>query len=289
LQTTEACQLGHINPRKESMHMTKFIKSAAATGTGFLCLLLITACGLKAGTAASGGIAGTLARLEPLVANCKGPINAYAGIDDSATGRGNPTLTAARLQAVRDLADQAAACGGYMKVVAFASTGAAEDFILGSTQFPTNSGTETTRLIAANKAESELLGEVEDNIPKAMHELHAAGTNVLAQLTLAQQFQEQRPGGKLYVELLTDGLNTTKPVVMDTPTFDEKAARSAAEHLPIPKLPGASVRIAGIGQMAGARPLSIGRINALTTFYELVCRRSGATDCLATTDYTPGG
>jgi hypothetical protein len=269
--------------------MTKQIKSITAAGVLIPCLLFLVACGLESGTAASGGVAGVLARLQPLTSACKGPINAYAAIDASATGRGNPALIAARLRAVHDLVDQVAACGGFAKVVAFASNGAAEDFTLGSAQFSTSSGTEAARLIAANKAEGGLISEIEDNVPKAMHELHAAGTNVLAQLTLAHQFQEQRPTGRLYVQLETDGLNTTKPVIMDTPAFNEAAARSAARHLAVPKLPGALVRVTGIGQMAGARPLSIARINALTTFYELVCRRSGAANCLVTTDYTTGG
>jgi len=268
------------------MTMTKQIKSIAAAGVVIPCLLFLAACGLQASTGASGGVAGTLARLEPLTANCHGPVNAYDGVDVSVSGR-KPTLIRNRLQAAHDLADQVAACGGYMKVVAF-SNGAAETFTLGEAQFPTSSGTETARLIQANNAETDLLNEVEDTLPKALRQLHAGGTDVLAQLTLARQFAEQRPGGKLYVELATDGISTTKPVVMNTPDFTKKAARLAAEHALLPKLASASVRIVGVGQTAGAKRPSTTRINALTTFYELACRRSGA-DCQVTTDYTTGG
>jgi hypothetical protein len=268
--------------------MTKFIKPpAVAVVAAILCLLLVTACGLKAGTGAPGGVAGTLARLEPLTASCNGEINAYDGVDASASGRGDPSLFASRLQALKDMADQAAACGGYMKAVAFSSS-AAETFTLGEAEFPTSSGTETARLIEANKAEDGLLGEVEDNLSKALRQLNPNGTDALAQLTLAKQFEAQRPSGKLDVQLETDGIATTKPVVMNTPAFTAQTARAAARRVTLPKLDGASVRIAGIGQTTGTRRLSTVRTNALTTFYELACRRTGA-ECLITTDYTRGG
>ncbi len=228
-----------------------------------------------------------LARLKPLIANCDGPINVYAGDDASASGRGDLTLTENRSQALHDLADQAAACGGYMKVVSFSSN-AAETFPLGEAEFPTSSSTETARLIQANNAESQLLGEVDDNLPEALRELNANGTDVLAQLTLAQQFEAQRQDGSLYIAILSDGINTVKPVVMNTPSFSVQAARAAANQVFVPELADASVRIIGIGQSTGVKRPSTARINALTTFYELVCQRTGA-DCLVATEYTKRG
>lgn len=268
--------------------MTKLIKSAAIVIAMSLCLMSITACGLTAGTGGAGGVAGTLARLEPLSASCNGPVNAYVALDDSSTGRGSPQLIASHLQALHGEADQAAACGGYMKVIAFSSS-AAEIFTLGEASFPTTSGTETARLIQANNAENDLLSEVEDSLPEALHQLTANGTDVLAQLTLAQQFEAQRPTGRLYVQLDTDGISTTKPVIMNTPAFNKRAARSAARRVSVPRLTDASVQIVGIGQTTETKRPSTARIDALTTFYELACRRTGAAQCLVSTDYTTGG
>jgi hypothetical protein len=251
------------------------------------CLMALSACGVGTSTGATGGVAGTLAILKPLAAECSGEVNAYAGLDASATGRGNSSLLDERLDALRDLADRAAACGGYMKVVAFSSS-AAETFTLGEAEFPTDSGTETARLLQAGKTEETLLDEVGADLPQGLKQLNPNGTDVLAQLTLARQVQEQRPEGKLTVQLETDGISTTRPVVMNTPSFTAGAARAAAARVEMPDLDGAAVRIVGIGRTTGDRRPSSERIAALTLFYELACRRSGA-ECLVTTDYTTGG
>jgi hypothetical protein len=266
---------------------TKFLRFLVVPVLLGSCLFAISACGVGTSTGATGGVAGILATLKPLAEECDGPVNAYAGLDASATGRGNPSLTSDRLDALRDLADQAAACGGYMKVVAF-SSGAAETFTLGEAEFPRESGTETARLIEAGKAEDGLLSEVEDSLPESLRGLDSHGTDVLAQLTLARQVQAQRPDGKLLVQLETDGISTTRPVVMNTPEFTEDAARAAAEQVPMPDLAGAEVRIVGIGRTTGDKPPTSTRIAALTLFYQLACQRSGA-HCLVTTDYTTGG
>jgi len=229
-----------------------------------------------------------LSRLKPLVADCHGPIDAYDALDGSATGR-DKTLIDQRLHAVGALADQAAACGGTMKVVLFGGRSGAEGATLGEARFPTSSGTETARLIQANEAEEGLLSEVSEALPRALEEVDPNGTDVLSQLELARQFAEQLPAGRLYVQLETDGIQTVKPVVMNTPSFTKEAARKAAGRVTLPDLSGANVRIAGIGLTSGTRRPTTERVEALTEFYELaVCHRSGASQCLVTTDYTAG-
>ncbi len=247
------------------------------------CAIVVVGCG---GGAGAGGVAAMLPRMQSLAAECHGPLDAYDGLDASATAREDPTLTATRLEAVGGLAEQVAACGGVLKVVAF-SSGAAETAVLGEARFPTSSGTETARLIKADGVADELLAEVEAALPRAFRELDPDGTDVLAQWKLARQFAEQVPDGHLYVQLETDGLNTVEPVVMNTPSFTPAAARSAAETVALPDLSGTTVRIVGIGETSGRRPATK-RVDALTTFYGLACRRSGASRCLVTTDYTAG-
>jgi hypothetical protein len=262
-------------------------QSKVASGLlALVCALAVAACGQSGSPS---GIAGMLQHLKPLTGNCGGKsINAYDGVDGSATGRGNETLISGRLQAVHDLADQVAACGGFLKVVLFSSS-QAENATLGEAEFPTSSGTETARLIAANKVEEDLLAEVEETLPKALREVNPNGTDVLSQLQLAREFARQRPTGQLYVQLETDGINTVKPVVMNTPSFTPVAAHAAAQRVALPDLSGATVRIFGLGQTTSAKRPSTQRIDALTTFYELACRRAHAASCLATTDYTTGG
>jgi hypothetical protein len=267
------------------MNMTKRGRLPAAL-LGVFCTIALVACGQGAGP---GGIKGMLERLEPLVAECHGRINGYGSLDGSATGRGEKSLIDQRLRGIDQLADQVAACGGTMKVVLFGGRSEAEGATLGEAEFPTSSGTETARLIAANKVEEGLLTEVEQTLPAALKEVDPNGTNVMAQWELARQFAEQVPAGRLYVQLETDGIQTVPPVMMNTPGFTKAAAHKAAEEVAIPDLSGADVRIAGVGRTSGDRPPSTEKVEAMTAFYETACGRTGASTGLATTDYTTGG
>lgn len=263
------------------------LRGAVLVMVALVCMVAIaTGCGLQAG-AGAGGVAGVLAKLQPLADDCDGPVNGYVAIDFSASGRGDHVLLDERLRALESTADQVVACGGYLKVVAFSSS-AAETFTLGEETFPTSSGTENARLIQGHDAEGELLGEVNDNVAAAEHHVDSHGSDVLSQLGLAAQYQAQRGEGSLHVDLFTDGISTTKPVLMNTPEFTDTVARSSASQVDLPDLSGAQVQIAGIGRSAGKRQLLAYRIEAITDFYDLACDRARAS-CLVTTDYTRGG
>jgi hypothetical protein len=250
---------------------------------GMLCIIAVAACGQTGG---SGGIAGMLSHERALVTNCHGPDVTYFGDDGSTTGRDDPALSEERFGLIRAAADQAAACGGLMKVVLFGRS-EAESATLGEADFPTSSGTETARLIEANKVEEGLLAEIEEGMPKALEEVNPAGTDVLSQMELARQFAEQAPAGHLDVYLATDGIQTVSPVIMNTPEFTKAAAHEAAEAVDLPSLSGATVQIAGIGRSSGSRRPATARVEAMTTFYEQVCHRI-ATKCLVTTGYASG-
>jgi hypothetical protein len=238
-------------------------------------------------SANASGVAGVIGRLKPLTANCDGPLNGYVALDMSATGRGDQELLEERMQVASDTMDQVAACGGHLKVVAFSSS-AAETFTLGEADFPASGSTETARFIEADKAEGEARDKVEEEIPTAEKQLNPNGSDVIAQLHLAQQYQLQRGEGVLNAVLATDGIATTKPIKMNTPSFTADVARKAANQIRLPSLKGAEVRIVGVGKSTGARQLHTKRTQAITAFYSIACRRTGA-KCLVTTDYTTRG
>jgi len=225
--------------------------------------------------------------LKPLTENCDGQLNGYFGIDMSASARGDARLQEIRIAALKEAADQVAACGGTAKVVAF-SASAPETLTLGEQDFPASFGTETARMIKADAIEGDLIGEVEDGLATAASELQPHGTDILAQLTLAKQYEEQSGEGDLFVLLETDGIATTKPVDMTAPQFDAKAARAAAETVSVPNLSGATVDIAGVGKSTGERQLSTEKATAIVEFFTQACERSGA-ECLVTNDYRAGG
>jgi hypothetical protein len=263
--------------------MKKQIRYAGAL-LAVVCAIALAACGQ---TGAAEGVAGMLQHLKPLVANCHGPDDTYVADDGSATGRGDPALTAERIGLIRATADQAAACGGVMKVVLFGRT-EAESSTLGEAEFPTSSGTETARLIQADKVEEKLIDEIEGALPTALKEVDPKGTDVLSQLELARQFAEETASGHLVVVIGTDGIQTVGPVVMNTPDLTLAAAREAAAHVSPPDLSGATVQIAGIGKTSGTRRPTTEHVEAMTAFYEATCDHTGATKCLVTTDYKKG-
>lgn len=248
-------------------------------------LLLGTGCDMES-TGATGGFAKNVNELKQLADNCTGPLNGYVALDLSASARGDAKLIEERLQALRDATSQVAACGGYMKAVAFSST-ASETFTLGEAEFPTSFGTETARLIQGGKVRDEVLGDVEGNLAAAERHLNPNGSDILSQLALAAQYQAQRGEGTLYADLLTDGVATTRPVLMNKPTFTDGVARSEAMSLSLPGLAGAEVRVAGIGRITSTHKLHSARIEAISDFYEIACRQAKA-QCLVTTDYTKG-
>jgi len=261
----------------------------AIVAVGLLSLTaLVAGCGIPAGGAA-GGTAGVLARLRPLVAACHGPLNGYVGWDLSGSARRTPSLTPSRLQTLQNVADQVAACTGYLRVVGFSAT-ITDTTVLGEAEFPNSSATEAARILQANRTVTALIASAVKALPSAMDAVSPNGTDVLSQLTLAAQFQAQRTSGTLDLVLLTDGIATTGPVMMNTTSFTDRVARSAATLVPVPNLSGAAVRFIGIGRVAGpgsAQPPSW-YTAALTDFYSAACARTRA-HCLVTTDYTPGG
>jgi hypothetical protein len=268
---------GWISPR------SMIRRPRASVGACMVAALALAGCGLQAsGTA--GGVAGLLARLHPLEAQCHGSMSGFFGWDFSGSDRGSSPLMASRLKQLRAMTDQVAACGGTLQAVAFSSS-TTDTSTLAEAAFPTTSSTDTARLIQANRVIGRFMAEATKNVASAMNRVSPAGTDVLGELGLARQSQEQHPGGTLYVTLATDGIATTGPVFMDRQTFTKPVAEAAAETVTVPDLPGAQVRMVGVGKTAapGARQLSTARTEALTAFYRIVCKRTGAASCLIST------
>lgn len=242
-------------------------------------------CGGSGG--AAGGTALALGTLKPLQAHCDGPVNGYGAIDFSGSGRGDGALVSQRFEIVRDLANEVAACTGFMKIVVF-SASTSDTVPLGEQEFAKGSGTTNARLIKAGHDLDGLFLRAKKNLPQATRRLTSGATEVLPQLGLAGQFQQQRRGGTLRVAIATDGIATAGPDVMKRGTFTVSAARVAGTRITVPSLAGAKVRFAGIGRLAEGKQPPTEFTNAVTTYYQTACARTKAT-CLVTNDYTKGG
>lgn len=233
----------------------------------------------------SGGAAGAIARLKPLVKQCDGPLNGFVGFDFSGSAR-EDTLGSEREQAVNDVALRAAACTGHVKVIAF-SKSITDTAILGEADFPPSNGTMNSRLVQADKARATLINEIKNNLPAALKQVGASGTDPVGQLDLAAEYQRSRRSGALLAAFATDGLATTGPAVIDPVTFTSDEAEAKAEKTRVPNLRGAKVWIFGIGKTRKGS-VKTATTQALVGFYDALCRKTGAAQCQVTTDYTTG-
>jgi|GEM_PF-2835858 hypothetical protein len=114
------------------------------------------------------------------------------------------------------------------------------------------------------------------------------GSDIIGQYRLAQEYGTQL--GAQYAlgfVLLTDGFQTVGAGALDHP-LAAKEATQLAERLDLPKLPGASVVVAGLGKVAGTPPSS-DVVEGVVRFYDAICARTGAAECRSVTDFTVGG
>jgi hypothetical protein len=118
--------------------------------------------------------------------------------------------------------------------------------------------------------------------------LDRGGSDITAQYRLASEWSAQL-GRKfrLHLYVLTDGFQTIG-VSLGVKALTRREAVALADQVTIPKLPGASVVVAGLGHVAGRPPRS-DVVEGLVAYYDALCHRSGAAQCRAVIDYTPEG
>jgi len=98
----------------------------------------------------------------------------------------------------------------------------------------------------------------------------------------ASEYFAQKPDATHRALILTDGVQTTGTVVVNSPDFTSAVAADLAARVPVPDLSGVSVTVAGLGQVVGDPPPSE-FVAALNTFFTDTCARTNAT-CQIVTD-----
>lgn len=245
-----------------------------------LAILGLTA-SLAAFVSACGGVGAVtkLNHLRQVAKSCPGsPVAAFVALDARGALRGRQ-LTVARLAAVRSLATKVAVCGGgRLKVVAFGPSSAATATVFDDGLHPMGA-TENARLIRVPGIVSKAVGEVEQGMPAAFRQLTRNGADPVAQLAAARDFSDELgPGNAVFVLIETSG-----PPHLITPGFTKAAAVKLARQVSAPDLRGATVTFAGLGRVGAGAPPATTTIDALRTYFETVCRRTGAR-CRAVAD-----
>lgn len=227
------------------------------------------------------GVSSNSGPLERVAASCpEGDSASYVAVDFSDTAR-SESLAASRRGAIHTEAERVAVCGGTLKVVAFSSSTAAIVTLFDGA-IHAEGATQNARLRRAGQA----IDPVDDAVAAAWNaaesELPGDGSDVLGQFTLAAEYFAQRPDAAHRALILTDGVQTTGTVVVNSPDFTSAVAADLAARVPVPDLSGVTVTVAGLGQVVGDPPPSE-FVAALNTFFTDTCARTNAT-CQIVTD-----
>jgi hypothetical protein len=241
--------------------------------------LALLAVGTLTGCSASD--TGRLGQDQNVAASCHGKaLNAIVAVD----GTGSNASTAVEkinLVAITRITHQAAVCtGSHLTVFAFASS-SGETATIYDSDLDASAPTENAHLRKANKLTAAATTQIANNYDQAIASLPQNGTDVIGMYRLLAEAATQRPSLVLSATILTDGL--TNIGIDPTQAATNSTATALADQVNVPKLPGASITIAGLGRVAvGEIPSA--QIDRLVAFYSRLCHNAHAASCTAVTD-----
>lgn len=246
-----------------------------------LTLVLLVACGPKRET-------GQLAQDNQTLKTCPKNIKYATKLDLDVSGSGRtPDLDAARLDIIKQNARLTAICGGHLLVTVFSATSAAT-VALYDDELTLPGATDNARLQRVSKLVDDISKKVTEAYPPAIKKVSPDQSDITAQFRLAAEYRTQLGSAyRLRLVILTDGLQTvgkgvTKPIPMGE-------ARKIGAGVLVPRLPDASVTMAGIGKVSAGSAPSSALTNALIGFWNGVCHKTGGASCTIVTDYATAG
>lgn len=196
-------------------------------------------------------------------------------------------LDGQRLAVVRDAIGRTAACEGHLQIRAFAGSQAGTA-VLYDAELKLKGATETARL----RRIPALIDEVSEQVAGAYTKVPpmTGGTDIVGQLRGDQEYVAQLGQGySLWSVTATDGLQTAGVRWRDLTKAG--TAEAQAQHLTLADLSGlnAEVLFVGIGNTTdgAAPPTSV--VDAVKSFYRVICQRLSSRRCEVATDYTPIG
>lgn len=149
--------------------------------------------------------------------------------------------------------------------------------------------TENARLKRVPAAVADVMEKVRQGYGPAVASLPGGGSDITAQYRLASEWIGQLGDPyRLHLYVLTDGFQTVG-VDLGSQALSAQEAVALADQVAMPKLPGASVVVAGLGRVAEGTPSS-SVVEGLVAYYDALCQKAAAAECVSVTDYaTKGG
>jgi hypothetical protein len=196
-------------------------------------------------------------------------------------------VTAQRMVAIESVVRRTAVCSGHLRVLVFSASSTATTVLFDGSMAQAGA-TDNARLKKVPDAVASVMEKVRAGYGPALKALSQNGSDITAQYRLAAEWMQQLGGNyKLNLIVLTDGFQNIR-VDLTSRAVSKQEAEALASEITVPKLPGASVVVAGLGHVAGnAPPSSI--VEGLVSFYDALCAKTSAAKCVSVSDFSTEG
>jgi hypothetical protein len=243
---------------------------------------------LGTGCSSNPSLAGALAQDKQTLATCD-PAHApasWVAIDGTGSSASDQ-IAAERMTAVESIVRKTAICSGQLRVLAFSASSAATATLFEG-QLHLDGATANSRLKRVPGVVDNVMTKIRSAYGPSVAGLDGSGSDITAQYRLAGEWINQLGGrARLHLYLLTDGFQNIG-VDLDARALSKVEATALANQVNVPKLPGASVVVAGLGKVASAPPRS-DVVEGLVAYYDALCKKTDAAQCVSVTDFAPEG
>lgn len=245
---------------------------------------LVTVTGCGAGTSPRG----ELGENRHILASCDPAAPPASLVEIDGTGSSaSDTVTAERMTAIESIVRRTAICSGYLRVIMFSASSAAA-IALFDGPLRLDGATVNARLKRVPGAVSDAMATIRQAYGPAVTALPGGGSDITAQYRLAAEWIGQIGDPyRLHLYVLTDGFQTIG-IDLGARALSEQEVAALADLGTMPQLPGASVVVAGLGRVAGEPPPS-NVVEGLVAYYDALCHKTGAAQCVSVTAYAPEG
>jgi hypothetical protein len=231
---------------------------------------------------------GELGADQQILASCDPAARPASLVEVDGTGSSaSDQITAERMAAVESVVRRTAICSGDLRVLVFSSSSAGTVTLFNG-PLRVEGATVNARLKRVPGVVAGVMAKVRKAYGPAVAALAGGGSDITAQYRLASEWTQQLGGSyRLNLYLLTDGFQNIG-VNLGARALSTTEATVLAGRVSVPKLPGASVVVAGLGRVAGAPPGS-DVAEGLVAYYDALCKKTGAAQCVSVTDYATEG
>ncbi|HTL42080.1 MAG TPA: hypothetical protein VL294_11465 [Pseudolysinimonas sp.] len=225
---------------------------------------------------------GELGQDQQILATCPADqrVAEFVTLDGSGSNQVD-ALNQDYLEIVEQLLRRTAICGGRLTVTVFSASSGSTVLVYDG-EVEVAGATDIARLRRVPEKVEEVMAIITENYGPAMEAAPEGGTDITGLYRLLGEHAAQLPEYRLEATIVTDGLNNLGVNTERALSHDDAVA--LADQITVPALPEASITVAGLGRVAeGTLPSNV--IEGLVAFYTRLCENTGASQCLAVTDW----